>query len=116
MMEEIFEVTANTNDLKIFPSSELEEITQNVRMIITTQKFSVPMDRNFGINSAMTDKPISAARAKLIAEIVAAVNEFEPRAKVTEVIFLDNEMDGILNVKVRFKLIKKNLRGFVGLS
>lgn len=110
---EIYEVTANTNDLKIFPSSELEEITQNVRMIITTQKFSVPMDRNFGINSAMIDQPIAAARAKLTAEIIAAVRDFEPRAKVTNVFFEGNEMDGLLNVRVQFRIIKRNLRGGV---
>ena len=112
---EIFEITTGTNDINIFPSSELEEISQNIRMIIITQKFSVPMDRNFGISSGMIDKPLAAARTKLIAEIAAAVSEFEPRAKVTEVIFLDNEPDGILNVKVRFRIVKKNLRGYVGL-
>ena len=111
---EIYEVTANTSEIKIFPESELEEITQNVRMIITTQKFSVPMDRAFGINSAMLDQPIAAARTKLVAEIVSAVHTFEPRAAVTDVIFLNNEMDGILNVKVRFRVIEKNLRGYVG--
>lgn len=112
---EIYEITTGTNDIKIFPSSELEEISQNIRMIITTQKFSVPLDRSFGISAGMLDKPIAAARTKLIAEIAAAVSEFEPRAKVTEVIFLAGELDGILNVKVRFKIIKRNLRGYVGL-
>ena len=110
---EIYEVTTNTSEINIFPSSELEEITQNVRMIITTQKFSLPMDRAFGISAAMIDQPFAAARAKLTAEIVAAVNNFEPRAKVTEVIFLGNEMDGILDVKVRFRIVKRNLRGYV---
>ncbi len=112
----IYEITANTDEIKIFPSSELEEITQNIRMIITTQKFSVPMDRAFGINSAMLDQPLAAARAKLSAEIVAAVNKFEPRAAVTEVIFLNNETDGILNIKIRFRIVERNLRGHVGLA
>ena len=110
---EIYEVTTNTSEIKIFPSSEVEEITQNVRMIITTQKFSVPCDRNFGISAAMIDQPLAAARAKLTAEIVAAVNNFEPRAKVTNVFFDGNEMGGELSVRVQFRIIKKNLRGGV---
>lgn len=111
MTNEIFEITANSNNIIIFPNSELEEITQNVRMIITTQKFSVPLDRAFGVPIAMLDQPLATARAKLTAELAAAVSKFEPRAKITEVIFNDNEMTGNLNATVRFRIIKKNLRG-----
>lgn len=107
------EVTANTNDLKVFPSSEIEEITQNVRMIITTPKGTVPMDRFFGIDSALIDMPLAAARAKMTASIVSAVKTFEPRAAVTNVFYEGNEMDGLLNIRVQFKVVERNLRGGV---
>jgi len=100
----IYEITSRADDIKIFPESELEEIAQNVRMIISTQKFSVPLDRAFGLNAAMLDQPLAAARTKLTAEIISAVRTFEPRAAVTEVIFLANEMSGVLDVKVRFRI------------
>ena len=35
------------------PATIAEEVMQNVRMIISTVKYSVPMDREFGIDGAV---------------------------------------------------------------
>lgn len=78
-------VTANKSEYKIFPDNELEEIAQNIQMILDTPKFSVPLFRQFGLPAELLDAPIDSAQTKLTAEIVSAVKEFEPRAKVTQV-------------------------------
>lgn len=109
----IYEVTTAASELKIIPATEIEEIAQNVLTIITTPKFTAPLDRGFGISAAMLDAPISASQAKIAAEIVAAVKEFEPRAQITNVFFDGNFANGELNIRVQFKLVKKNLRGGV---
>ena len=41
----IYEVTNLQKSVKIYPESELEEIAQNIRTILLTPKFSVPLDR-----------------------------------------------------------------------
>ena len=99
----IYEVTTNTTDWKIFPNSELEEIAQNILAIILTPKYSVPLDRDFGIDYNLLDAQISANQARITAEIVAAVHTFEPRAKVVEVLFNSDDLAKI-NVTVRFSL------------
>lgn len=109
----IYEVTTSAKELKIIPATEAEEIAQNILMIITTQKMTAPLDRGFGINAGMLDEPISASQAKIAAEIVAAVKEYEPRAQITNVFFDGNFSNGELNIRVQFKLIEKNLRGGV---
>ena len=44
------------------------------------------------------------AKAKLTAEIIAAINRWEPRVTVTQVIFDGDGMDGILRPKVRLRI------------
>lgn len=106
----IYDVTNNLAEVNFYPNTEVEEILQNVKMIITTPKGSVPLDRDFGISAGLIDLPIAAAQAKMTAEITAAVKKFEPRALVTEVLYSGKEIDGILEVKVRIKLNERNLR------
>lgn len=108
----IYEVMSG-GEVKINPATELEEIAQNILMIITTPKYTVPLDREFGISAAMLDAPISASQARTAAEVVSAVKKFEPRAQVTNVYFDGNLMGGEMNIRVQFKLVEKNLRGGV---
>jgi hypothetical protein len=69
------------------PATVVEEVIQNVRTILTTTVYSVPLDRMFGLNPDMLDLPLPLAMARLTAEIVAVVEKFEPRAAVTKVMF-----------------------------
>ena len=86
------------------PSSTVEEVIQNVRTILTTTVYSVPLDRTFGINPDMLDLPMPAAQARLTAEIVAAVEKIEPRATVTEVTFAGDGADGFLKPSIRLRI------------
>lgn len=101
-----FEVSTLTtlSQVNFAPSTTLEEIIQNVRTILTTPIYSVPLDRNFGVNAEMLDLPMPVAQARLSAEIVAAVQKYEPRVEVTQVIFNGDGMDGILKPTVKLRL------------
>ena len=60
-----------------------EEIIQNIRMIITTPRGSVPLDRDFGSVWSLVDQPEPRAVAAMTTEILEQVYRYEPRARVT---------------------------------
>ena len=105
------DITITPGNWNLMPATELEEIAQNVQLIISTRKFSVPMDRGFGIDANALDLPIGAAQAKLTAEITGAVAEQEPRARVKKISYGGNAEDGQLNMRVTIDIVEKNLRG-----
>ena len=95
------DVLASQNDeINFAPANIIEEITQNVRTICTTTKYSVPMDRVFGVDTVMLDRPTPKAMASLQAELIQAIKKYEPRCKVKRVSF-DGDMNGKLIAKVR---------------
>lgn len=101
----MYEITAeNINQINFAPGSLEEEVLQNVKTILTTTKYSVPLDREFGLSATMLDDPIPIAKAKLTAEIITAIRRWEPRARVVEVRYEGDGMDGILRPKVRIEL------------
>ena len=82
------------------PASETAEILQNLRTIITTTKYSVPLDRDFAFNAEMLDKPMNAAQAQLQSEIIMAIKLYESRVTVTGISFSGSD-DGQLIPKVQ---------------
>jgi len=96
---------ANTmNKVNFSPATVEEEVLQNVKTILTTVKYSVPLDREFGLSATMLDDPMPIAQAKLSAEIVGAIRRWEPRARVVEVKYEGDGMEGILRPKVRLEI------------
>lgn len=81
--------------INLMPTSELEEIFQNVRTIVTTVKGTVPLDREFGISANILDAPMNQ-QSRLIGEIAEAIEKFEPRARLRRIEFTGNE-SGELN-------------------
>lgn len=76
--------------IKLMPASELEEIYQNVRAIVTTVKGTVPLDREFGISGNILDAPMNQ-QTRLIGEVAEAIERFEPRARLRRIEFVGNE-------------------------
>ncbi|KAF0232527.1 MAG: hypothetical protein FD177_2414 [Desulfovibrionaceae bacterium] len=62
-------------------------VLQNVRLILSVRRGTVPLDREFGLSATFLDKPMPEARALLAGEIVEAVRRWEPRAAVLRVDF-----------------------------
>lgn len=101
-------------DVNLMPSTELEEIVQNVQTILATMRGTVPLDRTFGIDGRFLDEPVNAAQARATADITSAVNSQEPRARVKKVFFgADN--GGNVDITVRIEIVDSKLRGYVGL-
>ncbi len=85
------------------PSSEIVEIMQNLRTIISTTKWSVPLDRDFGISGEYVDKPMESAKAYMAAEIIQAINQYEPRVTVEEISFTAT-LDGVLKPRIEVSI------------
>lgn len=82
--------------INLAPETTVEEVLQNVAMILSTPKFSVPLDRGLGLAQRFLDMPIQAAQAVLISEVLDAVERDEPRAEVLSVTFEQGETPGKL--------------------
>ncbi|GEA17733.1 GPW/gp25 family protein [Moorella sp. E306M] len=102
-----YEVLATPGEIDFAPQSTLAEILQNVRTILTTPKYSVPLNREFGVTSTWLDDPLPVAQARLTAEIIAEVQRREPRVRVTQVTFEGDAQEGILRPKVRVRLVEQ---------
>lgn len=90
----LYTITANIAKINLAPETEEEEVVQNVAMILATPKFSVPLDRGLGLSQRFVDKPLPAAQTMAIAEIIEAVQTYEPRATVENVYFKQGETPG----------------------
>lgn len=77
------------------PKDVVEEVSQNIRCILSTALGSAPLSRDVGIDLSMIDDPYPIAEARLTAEIYAAIGEQEPRAVITEVSFNGSVKDAI---------------------
>ena len=100
------DVSLMPEEINFAPANVIEEVVQNVRTICTTSKYSVPMDRLFGVDAVMLDRPTPRAMAAMQAELVQAIRKYEPRCKVKRVSF-DGDLDGRLNVKVRIDILEE---------
>ncbi len=89
-------------------------ILQCVRVILSTIKGTVPLDRDFGISAAYLDTPLPEAMAAFIGEIVDAVEAQEPRVDVSSVTFkakADEAMEGRLYPVVQVSIKEDALDG-----
>ena len=77
----ILDITNAIEDVIFFPASELEEIIQNVKTILTTTEGEVFLDRRFGIAGEFLDLPIPAIKTKLTARICVLAEEFRLKLK-----------------------------------
>lgn len=74
----------------------ISEISETINTIITTPKGTVPLDRNFGIDISILDKPINLAQGLLTVEIIKQVQLYESRVSVKEVTFTPDENNNLI--------------------
>ncbi|NCC97880.1 MAG: hypothetical protein EOM02_13710 [Synergistales bacterium] len=98
-----FLIMGRLNKIDFAPASLVEEVVQNVRTILSTAVWTVPLDRRFGVDVSMLDKPTPEAMAALSAEIYGAIHKYEPRCKIKGIDF-EGDVDGRLSPKVRVEI------------
>ena len=65
-----------------FGATGVDEVLQNVSIILSTPKMSVPLRRDWFIDYSLLDAPMPIAQARLSAEIFRAIRDHEPRARI----------------------------------
>lgn len=98
-----YEVTNSKSEINFAPSTELEEIIQNVRTILTTIQGSVPLYREFGISAETLDKPLQIAQAQITAELARQIANFEPRCNLKKV-FVEGDLSGELKITATIEI------------
>ncbi len=97
--KDIGEITFGETDL-------IKSVLQNVKIILTTRRNTVPLYRDFGLPMQFVDRPSQAARLLMMSEIKEAVEEFEPRARVLDVrvqvdILEPEKFEAVVEVEIR---------------
>lgn len=105
-----YELFLDATDIKIIPSNETQEILQNVLMILLTEKYSVPLDRELGIDGRIVDAPINQT-SRITAAAADAIRKFEPRARLKKINFSGEPNNGQVISSVVVEIVEKNLRG-----
>ncbi|MCH5195951.1 MAG: GPW/gp25 family protein [Oscillospiraceae bacterium] len=82
----------------------VKSVLQNIALLLNTKKGTVPMYREFGLAMNFVDKPIDVAETIAFSEITAAVEEFEPRAKVKNVTF-EKDANGRMATVVEVEIL-----------
>jgi phage baseplate assembly protein W len=101
-----FEVAA-VNAPVIIGAEGLDDIMQCLRIIVRTFAFSVPLDRSFASTGAYVDSPLPYAVAARMADLTAAIEDREPRVRVTSIRLEargEDAVDGRLTPVIRFRL------------
>ena len=86
-----YKVSANDLPIRLGETDTIKSALQNVAIILRSRQGTCPMYRDFGLPQKYIGLPISAARPLLYAEIREAVEAYEPRAKVLNVTFPEQE-------------------------
>lgn len=68
----------------------IDAVAQNIRVIVTTLAWSVPLDRAFANTGTYIDAPTPYAVARKIAELTEAIEAREPRVHVTKISFAED--------------------------
>ena len=97
------DIVGTLEQINFAPTTIQEEVIQNIKTLLSTMKFTVPLDRNLGIIADALDEPMPVAMAKISSDVIDAISEYEPRAKVTQISF-DGDIDGKLIPKVRIEI------------
>ena len=97
-------VTANDKPkIDFAPSTTVDEVLQNVRTILTTIKYQIPLARDFGMSGDVIDMPIQQAEAVWSNEIFTQIKKYEPRATIESITFT-GELDGRLTPAVEVSI------------
>ncbi len=61
--------------ISLAPQTIYEEVIQNVSALLSSIEYDIPLNREFGLNAAYIDKPITTATALATADIYDKIGE-----------------------------------------
>jgi phage baseplate assembly protein W len=98
---------ARQDRINLFPESIEEEVSQNIHVLLSTIRGTVPLDRRLGLDISFIDEPEPRGMMKLAIYALETIQEYEPRAEVMEIEFepqAEDAADGKLYPKVTVRI------------
>ena len=86
-----------------------DALAQEICVLLSTRKGSVPLDRDFGLDWSFIDSPLPSAMPLYVAEVARQIEKYIPRVQFIRVDFNENAnmmdlMNGILKPIVVIKI------------
>ncbi len=99
---------ADLRNISIDEQDTVKSVIQNIAVLLSTRKGTVPMYREFGLDWRALDKPMPRALQLLRVDIKEAIEEFEPRAQVLSIEFeADASNPGMLISSVEVEILEQ---------
>lgn len=98
------EIKAGIAPIDFAPVSVRAEVIQNVSVLLSTMRYSVPYARELGVNPEYLDDAMPASRARATADIIGTIHRYEPRCRVESVAFDADPKEGVLIPRVRVSI------------
>jgi len=81
-------------DIDLAPANTQQAVLQNVAVILDTVQRSCPMFRDFGLPGTLYGRPLNVVENILVGYLYDQIEEFEPRAIITDIRFEQNALTG----------------------
>lgn len=98
------------NSMELFSINEIttieEEILRNAKVVLSTVKGQVVLDRDFGMDPDILDLPIPEAETRFMVLAIQLLRVYEPRAAIQTVTF-DGDSNGKLIPKVVIEIVRE---------
>ena len=94
----------------VIGATGVDALLQNIRVIVLTSLYSVPLDRAFAHLGEAIDSPAPQETARLVGRLAEAIEKYEPRVKVDRIVFEESAdrrgalMEGRLIPRITFSL------------
>lgn len=91
-------------EINLAPQTEMEDVQQCLSMILNTPRGTVPFMRGFGLSTSYLHRPTRGDVNTIAADVADQIEEYEPRVEAEDMIFSEDQQDGLLNCQVPFEL------------
>lgn len=81
---------ADLTNIRFRENETVSSVLQNIAVILSTPKGTVPLYREFGLSAVFLDKPTPLAKMMMTAEVREAIERWEPRAQFVSISFKES--------------------------
>lgn len=81
-------------EIDLAPANEHQEVIQNIAIILDTIQNTCPMIRDLGLPGELYGRPLNVIENILVGYIYDQIEEFEPRALISQVTFEQEAIAG----------------------